>query len=673
MPVATSTVMAPLTAKRAHEDDSADLPPLKHTKVLSGSSPNTDAMFARTMCKAFVQDALKAMEQPVKELGPLDQLSSKLALPQGSQDAFTDLQLRYIIESLSTEVSRLDYHGCAGIISSVLKLKWSSRDQGFVEAYVRFLGVLVSGIPKWWPEVASKMVSEFHLKNTEPHHSVLKYILWLIPTAVGSMRDILERHFPHHSDSANVHVRYISNILLMVDYCEELQSSVWDLIINRSVRLDLELYEDADDEENEDEDEEDDDDEEEEEDDDDDNDAVISAAKSPIENGIKDGNADYTLDSNQNKSKTEDADDDDADVDADESDFDDNASEVSEYEVDQVTVDYLATRKKLDAIMVQLFTYLDKKFTLHALSTGQGPKLFRVLLDSFRKNIISTHRTRSIQYLLFKVAHHHPDLLDAYLSFLIQLALDPSGDTGVRQKATQYISSFVARAKGLPKQTILLVVAYLKQWLQKYIEEREVEVDSGGSMGRFRMFYSVSQALFYIFCFRHAMLRDESGNWECELDSLFQRLIVTKFNPLRYCKRTVVAMFARIAQQEGVAYCFTIMEQNRLGGFRHQSPSGSSGSSPAPSASNAAIGNWNPNDSSALEGYFPYDPLILPRARRLLESLYIEWDDVARDSDSGSESYDESEDDEEDEDKVEDDDDGDVDDDDDDDDDNDKI
>lgn len=604
-----------------------------------------DSGFTQNMYKAYVHDVLGEVEKQNPE--PLNTLSSKIALPSSSTEAHTTQQLQYIISALTSEITRLDTQNSSVIISAVLKLKWSHRTVDFVSAYSKFLGVLVSGIPKWWSDVANKMVSEFVYEHTEPQHSVLRYILWLTPTASSSVKEILEKNFPHKSDSTKAHVRYINNILKTVEYCPELQYSVWDLILNRTVQLDLELYEEIDEEDDEEGEEEDDEEEEEEEDVE-----VLDIADHEGSNKIKDHTLQHRLE----------ADDDDEGGDND--DESDAGSDTSEY-LDETVTNFVSVRKKLDAIVTTIFNHLETKFTTQALVSGSATPLFKMLLDIFKKNILSTHRTRSVQYIFFKICHCHHDLLDAFLSYLIGIALDPTADIGLRQKSMQYISSFIARAKGLSRQLIVFVVQYLAQWLERYIQEREVEVDGAvGGMSRFKMFYSVSQALFYIFCFRHAVLKkeDNPSEWECGIDKLFQRLIVTKFNPLRYCKRTVVAMFARIAQKEDVVYCFSIMEQNRLGGFRSTSPTNNNTQSAlANSNFGASSNNWNPNEPAALEGYFPFDPLVLPNARKQIKDFYVEWDDVAEDFDSGSESVDEDEDEEEDDgDNGEEDDDEDV-------------
>ena len=663
--VSSSTAIPPKSClKRKHDellDGDFDNHKSKMTKTSSESnSDSTDeGKFSESMYRAYVHDALDQFENRNPE--PLNTLGNQIQLPSSSSETLTTNQLQYIIISLTSEISRLDSNAGAAIISSILKLKWSNRGDGFVNAYVRFLGVLVSGIPKWWTEVANKVVTEFILENTEAHHSILSYLLSIIPTASGNVQSVFVKHFPHKSDPTHHLTRYVDNLLRSIEYCPEVQTGVWSLIIERTVQLDVELYEDVDEEEEEED--EDDDEEEDEEDEDEDEEGGSALSKTKAK-------AEYGTDKIEAVENEE----------SDEEDFDDNASDVSEYQVEEEASRSIAiVRKKLDAIMCRLFEYLDEKFTLDNILKGRATPLFTMLVDLFKKFILPTHRTRSIQYLMFRICHAHNQLLDAFLVALIELALDPAEDMERRQKAMQYISSFIARAKGLSRQQIVFVVSLLGAWLERYVDEREIEVDNEpGGMGRFKMFYAVSQALFYIFCFRHSILRRQPKNndedttnyedaaaslseWEGDLDKLFQRIIVTKFNPLKYCKRTVVAMFAQIAEKERAAYCFTILEQNRLGGFRSvaESPlrndnnnNNSIGSSRGYFSGAGSF--WAKNQEFVtLEGYFPFDPLILRKARSKLADIYVEWDDVAEDFDSGSEVYEEEEEDDDDDDGKE--------------------
>jgi RNA polymerase I-specific transcription initiation factor RRN3 len=581
--------------------------------------------FSSNMYKAYVQNALDQLLDNNTE--PINNLAYQLSLPATSSEAMSQEQILNLISALTSEISRLDSYLCGPVINGVLKLKWSNREPQFVAAYVRFLMVLVSGIPKWWPDVANKIVAEFVVDDTGPHHSVLSYIVRVIPTSSSTLQGVFMKQFPHKSDSTKNFINYVRNLLRVVEYCRELEKGVWGLILERTVALDVELYDEVDNSDSDDDDDDDDDDEEvdevdeeeeeeEEDDDEDDDDQDVMEVVDGQEN-LKEGTVE--------------------EVDNDNDDDDDTASDVSEYDVGDMQNDTVSIREKLDGTLCLLFEHLESKFCPERLVLPETIQLFSTLLDLFKSYVLPTHRTRSVQYVLFRTCHSHNDLLDAFLASMIELALSPNENIERRQKAMQYISSFIARAKGLSKAQIVFVVSFLAGWLDRYIRDREVEVDHAmGGMGRFRMFYSVCQALFYIFCFRHSTLHKNDG-WECDLDALFQRLIVTKFNPLRYCKRTVVAMFARIAQRHNVAYCFTIMEQNRLGGFKHESkPTTPLGG--ATSYFGVGSSMWSKSQEFvALEGYFPFDPLALRGAKQSVREMYVEWDDVADDSDSGSE------------------------------------
>lgn len=553
-----------------------------------------------------------------------------------------------IIKALTSEIGRLDKQIYSSLISTLLDIKWSRESREFMNIYASFVTVLVSAIPRWTTTVTNKLVLDFTRENTDIHHSVLKYILALLPTASSSLPGIFQKHFPHKSDNTKYIIRYISNLLRVVTYAPQVRNSVWALIMEKTVELDVELQEDLDD-----------DDEEEEEIEDE----MDKSDEEDEEENIKKTTLDELKNIGANDNDTDNEEDD-----------DDMMSESSEYNVESMDMTTAVVRHKLDAVMILLLNHLDGSLSHDQIESGDGQLLFVTLQNLFKTYVLSTYRTTSVQYLLFWASHANPVLMDAFLASLIETALSPNENMEKRLKAMQYISSFIARAKGLSQTQIIFTISILTSWLNTYIEEREAEVDSvaGGGMGKFRMFYAVTQTLMYIFCFRHALLRKEhmktaqaaagsgadeldglkiessDSQWVCDLDKLFRRIIITKFNPLRYCRRTVVSMFAQIAQKEDLVYCFTVMEQNRLG---QSTSSGTSTPAPGPvaSANTPNIGGvdvlWKKNqDFVMMDAYFPFDPLSLPNCKERIQSMYVEWNDVANDSDSGSEDYDDEDD-----------------------------
>lgn len=288
---------------------------------------------------------------------------------------------------------------------------------------------------------------------------------------------------------------------------------------------------------------------------------------------------------------------------------------------------------KLDSIMELLINATNFSFTTEELNSGKGVDLFNTLTSLFKTHILPTHFTKLIQFLLFRVSQYQPELADSYLVLLIDIAFNPLEITEKRLKALQYLSSYIARAKNLTKHQVVFIVSYLIGWITKYIDERELEVhdltnsssSSAGGMERFKLFYAAFQALLYIFCFRHQQLsrpaeeiRAGESEWECKLDKFFQRAIIAKFNPLKYCDETVVFIFAKLATKLNVCYCYSIIEHNKRERMTQ-------GNSSLPSS----FGNFrHKQEFLDLEAYFPFDPMVLPVCKKIIKENYIEWSEV---------------------------------------------
>lgn len=559
----------------------------------------------------------------------IESLTSRISQPSDSHEALSAGQQFLVIKALTFEIGRLDREPCNLLVSAIIKLKWYQNGQGYMEAYARFLTVLVSGIPRWYSQIATKLVSEFaYVPDASIHHSLLHRLVKLMPTSTASLPDILKSHYPHQTDSAKITMRYIQNTLQVVEYAPDIRKSTWELLFEKVVELDVGLQgelEDIDEIEIEDE---------ELSSDEEGYDTAHSELGSPAKNKVI-----IAID------------------DSDDDQFHDEDFEISEYEIEDTSLSASEVRQKLDMILSYLLDTIDCNLALPQIESGEGPVFFLMLQTHFKTYILSTYQTRSAQYLLFKAAHADAMLMDSFLASLIETSLAPKETMETRLKAVQYVASLLARAKGISEEQIVAVISIFRTWLDQYVLEREAEVDfvSGGGMGRFRLFYSVTQALMYIFCFRHAVIRKPAptdstvlsdSEWHCDLDKLFRRLIITKFNPLRYCRRTVVAMFAQIAQKEGLVYCFTIMEQNRLGGGR------ASSSRTVPATGDGIVLWHRTADFLMLDSYFPFDPLHLPTAKEKIQNCYIEWADVADEEDSGSEEYDEEDEDDDDENDV---------------------
>lgn len=523
----------------------------------------------------------------------------KINLPLAHKDSISLPNFEIVLRSLSVNVARLDNAPASALISAILRYDWLNPELAkreghaeFLQTYANFVSVLVSSLPKHLYDVLKKLVRGFsHVHgDSYPHHRVLKSFVAYYPTSVSSLPLLLVKNFPHHmSSSARELTNYVRNTLEMVVYCPDLRFSVWQMAVQCCIRLDVELQNDLDDLD----------------------DDCIEALIDGTSDEIEDNNViDSGIDAAPN-----------------------DESGITEVYAVSSTRNIKRQIHKLDSVMELLFSATKTAFSTAELDSGDGVDLFNTLTSLFKTHILATHFTKLIQFLLFRVSQDQPELADSFLVILIDIAFNPAEITEKRLKALQYLSSYIARAKNLTRHQVVFIVSYLIGWVTKYMDEREHEVNdassqtpsAAGGMERFKMFYATFQALLYIFCFRHQQLSrpaEEIGagksEWECDLDRFFQRAIIVKFNPLKYCDETVVFIFAKLATKLNLCYCYSIIEHNKRERVLQSNSS-------LPSS----VGNFrHKQEFLDLEAYFPFDPMVLPMCKKLVRECYIEWSEV---------------------------------------------
>ncbi|CAI5756773.1 unnamed protein product [Candida verbasci] len=571
---------------------------------ISNSSNNDDG-FSQKMYSAYVKSALLALEK--HDPSQIQVITDKI---DSQSNSINISHFIIVLKNLITNISKLDNYACNKLIFAILQYDWlkysdknSEEYANFIDLYSHFLIVLVSTFPKYLYDVNNKLIGEFQIINGNDvtfsiHHQTLQKIIRYLPTCINSIPQILQKNFPHHITSANHELtNYVFNLIHIISYCSDLQFSIWQLILECCIKLDVELQNELDDLD----------------------DDVIEE----LINGKEDD--EELLESNSVKSDSEN------DSDSD-SDSDDDMGEVEWVENPRnTTANIKSLSSKLDKIISLLLNSTSKSFTKEEIDNGNGITLFNTITSLFKSHILPTHFTKSIQFILFHITQYQPELADSYLVLLVDVAFNTSEILEKRLKALQYLSSYIARARQLTKHQILFIVSFLSTWLNNYISERESEVldtknQQSGGMERFKLFYAAFQALLYIFCFRHESLykktfdKNSNSEWECDLDKFFQRVIIAKFNPLKYCDETVVYIFAKIATKLNVCYCYSIIEHNKRERMLQNN-----GSVVLPSA----VGNFKQKQEFLdLEAYFPFDPLVLPNSKKIISDNYVEWSEV---------------------------------------------
>ncbi|KAG0644810.1 RNA polymerase I-specific transcription initiation factor RRN3 [Tuber brumale] len=562
-------------------------PSYKRVKMNAGmKAKTTETNSTNSLFRKFVNNALD--ERAAGSNANFELLRRKFSADPGNEDAPSSLELQNTILALTNTVSRLN-GSCSQLVGDIINCQWVARESGFVGSYVKLLGNLVSAHSNYMDLIVSMLVQHLvwlrssagKLPNHTPVkrsviyervHYALQFILDLVPTAACStLFPALISEFPHKSESKKAHVTYVTNLLRVIEYAPSLRTRLLTFITNRVIKIDTEIQTDLDDLEDE----------------------QGEELEAEITGTGMEGNEGGTMIGTEEE---------------DEEEMEEGDDSSEEYGIDAVT-NIKDTVDKLDFMLDLLFSYYSKSFTNKSVEspTQESIENFGLIMKLFNSTILPTYRSRYTQFLVFWAAQKAPRFSDTFCAAAITNALDNALQPSTRQAAAAYVASFIARAKLMPGEYVQIATKVMCRWLGTFVDERSAEC-VGPDVSKWGGFYSVCQAVMYIFCFRWRDLReveeDEFGvigeRWMGFLQDL-NKAIVSKFNPLKVCSPAVVETFAKISSHFQLVYCFTIMEQNKRKGLSSQ---------------------------GELDSYFPFDPYNLKRSKQWIRGCYNEWEPI---------------------------------------------
>lgn len=376
--------------------------------------------------------------------------------------------------------------------------------------------------------------------------------------------------FPNKRDREVAQITYLRNMCEVSDYCPELNGRIWDQIIDRLLRIDVEITRAADAEEDEDEEEE-------------EEDEKLAELCAPSElkgdpwelTVVEDIPPDPVI---RDRQEADDEDDDGIDVDDLSSDGEgsDDGEGPSDPVKDSIArakkkLHLILMRRKLDGMLVYFFRHLEESMgyrsasppafefaasTITAASSGRStpttetplatPSLptasrrtrtspaqslafFQTLLNLFSRQILPTSATQHIPFLLFICSSFSLAHTDLFLGLLVSHSLygvttptaaSISQPVSLNQRvaATVYIGSVVCRARYVNDDKARQVMTYLLAYMEGKMQQSKMmsKVDD------LPLFYSVCQAAMLIFCFRWraflATERDDEVVGDMELE-----------------------------------------------------------------------------------------------------------------------------------------------------------
>lgn len=553
------------------------------------------------------EDVRRALEKHVdKDSASYEEIRSLLlAKPTSASAPSTSLLHKYII-ALSNNVPLLDSRS-SGMVHAIVDCQWATRSESFIRSYRHLLRSILS-LHTGYTESVLTMLIEMLLRlppvtmrqQDDPPvstvliqtrvHECLKYLLRRDPMMSHRLSSIIASIFPSVSDTAQAHVRFISNILKLAQYCPEIKNAINSHIMDRLVKIDSQLQVDLDEYE-------------------DDIEEIL--AEKPVGDDKED------------------------------EDNEEGSDDESVYSEEDLSAEEQRSKEtkesilKLDAIMDILFTHYDAVF-----QRGDADEVYNTrenLLAQFMDKILPTYRSRHAQFILFHFAQASPDTVDWFAGHCSHLLSDRAKSSILQIAAAAYLASFTARGAHVSADVVRDVFDILCKQLDRLRIEQEPSCKSP-DLQKYGTYYATAQAILYIFCFRwRDLIVTDDGSiptdedilyhegdyrWYGDVQDILRRNVTCKLNPLKICAPTIVAQFATMAFHLKFLYVFTKIATNkRIRLSRNTSGNSRDGIA----ARETALSMKSGESSLLLDAYFPFDPYLLPRSKRWIADDYVEW------------------------------------------------
>ncbi|CAK7268976.1 DNA independent RNA polymerase I transcription factor [Sporothrix epigloea] len=561
---------------------------------------------------------------------------------------------------------------CISLVRKMLSCSWIGRDDKFFRAFVQFMAALVSAQGIYLrpvlemivdrfrePQSSSWTVPDFALVSREVAqkrlHFGLRYIIKLFPAARTVICKIIAQKFPFPAESKTVHMFFLDNILRLREYAADIAADILETITSQLVKIDTEFQLDLSDMDDD------------------------LAAKVVLELARKNAERDAaTALRRAGTGRDDDIEDTDtSDVD----EADDEEDEDGEFDSDGEDAvlpqfgdpdhnEELARVDKSTRLVEKLDATLDRLFALFTPifddpDSEAAHRCLGDMLSDFANFVLTVPSSRHTQFLVFHFSQKSLALQDIFTGTLLNLGFESNRPAAIRQAAASYLSSYVARAARVPRDTVRNVANILCHRIEEF-RRRNVRVCRGPDLRRYQELYSWVQALLYIFCFRWRDLVDaypddvvdpedpasfvgKELEWMPGLKSALSNIIYASFNPLMVCSQPIVAEFAKLAHSLHLMYVFPRIESNKT---IHLSQFASGRYGQGTALREDASYTADEDKWLQLEDNFPFDPYNLPVSKRWLEGDYVSWtpipgvsgaESASEDSDA-SDSYDEDDD-----------------------------
>eukprot|EP00117_Sycon_ciliatum_P039815 scpid50579/ scgid29360/ RNA polymerase I-specific transcription initiation factor RRN3; Transcription initiation factor IA len=490
------------------------------------------------------------------------------------------VQLQRWLNGLRCCISKVGQN-CDKLVGATLQLSWAYREKDAVIAYSEYLHDLVAAHAQYLSPCVFMLVKLFiyYEDRSEEQNqlafersmSCLSHLLDLVPVGLHCVKQHLVTVCPYKGRSPVIQEHFVRNCLRLIDFFPVLMGDIVEMLVDHLMKVDLDV------------------------------------SKEDLEEELKQPDESPTTVFQLEMDTADDA-----------------SSAAATASAENAACAPMANvlAQKLDICMMHMVNFI-RKHSHHAsgeFHLDGATAVFQALCKVFQKVLLMTHGTSHVQFLIFYICSAHQSFTEGFLHLLWSKVEDVNGGAVTRQAAAAYMSSFVARAKYIPLSTVTLCLDLMSEWVLKYIHLCDSSARSIPDVNAHSVFFSVVQAILYIFIYRHKALLGMDDGWSFLQSMQFERIVTCRLNPLKVCLSNIVEVFAAITSKHEIVFCHTIVARNR----RIVMP--------------PACIDANNDKAIHLGSFFPFDPYLLKQSGSFFEDLYTQWKDICPEQPSSSSS-----------------------------------
>ncbi|XP_064405680.1 RNA polymerase I-specific transcription initiation factor RRN3-like [Halichondria panicea] len=403
------------------------------------------------------------------------------------------------------------------LVGATLRFSWFDKDPEIVQLYIDYLANLISAQTFYLKSTLTSLLQQLWIPTNPASvscniHQAMDTILQLVPTAPSVLMPLLTKNYPFKGRGPDIQEVALKNVLYLTTYCPALRDGVWELIFHQMLSIDVDI-------------------------------------PRLEEHGVISDDTDGTQFH--------------VEVDTEPNPCYNKEGLNLEPSYSHVQVMSNESAEKMDVMMTVLLDHL------HSLCYNDGVLLvdlarhfLTLLLKIFDRMVLPTHACSHVQFLLFRLTSLHESFPGIFLDFLWEKFQDFNTPAVLRQTCAAYIASYIARSKFIPMMMAKLCLSIMMRRIHEYLDgcspdNMKPEVKLHGP------FFSLCQAVFYVFVFRHKALLDSPDGLKFSRQLNFERVISSRLNPLKVCLPTVVEVFASITNHHEIVFCYSILEQNK--------------------------------------------------------------------------------------------------------------